>query len=188
MNARIDYACIPTSIGIVLVSSTPFGVFRIALGDDELELAAQLARDLPFATLARDDVALAAQCTAIATYVEGRSDALALPLDLRATAFRRRVWDALLSIPRGTTRSYAAVARSIGMPGATRAVAGACAANPVAIAIPCHRVIESSGRLGGYRWGVARKRVLLARETQSVALRAEILLPIAGMSRIESLR
>jgi AraC family transcriptional regulator of adaptative response/methylated-DNA-[protein]-cysteine methyltransferase len=135
--------------------------------------------------LRRDEAALAPYCSALAAYVDGRSDALALPLDVRASVFRRRVWDALAAIPRGATRSYADVARAIGMPGAARAVAGACAANPVAIAIPCHRVVASDGGLGGYRWGVARKRALLAREADPHSGRTQILLPMRTASRIE---
>lgn len=185
MEARIEYGCFSTAIGTVLVAATPRGVCRIAFGDGETELASQLARDLPFAVLRRDDDALAAHGAAIAAYVDGRSDALALPLDVRASAFRRRVWDALAAIPRGATRSYADVARSIGMPGAARAVARACAANPVAIAIPCHRVVASGGGLGGYRWGVARKRALLAREAGPGSAASEIPLPIWGTSRLE---
>lgn len=185
MDPRIDYGCTATSIGTALVAATSRGVCRIAFGDGEAELAAQLARDLPFAALRRDDGALAAYCAALAAYVDGRSDTLALPLDVRGSAFRRRVWDALAAIPRGSTRSYADVARTIGMPGAARAVAGACAANPVAVAIPCHRVVESAGGLGGYRWGVARKRALLAREAASRLAPRNFVLPICGSSRVE---
>lgn len=185
MDARIDYGFTATSVGVALVAATPRGVCRIAFGNGEAELAAQLAHDLPFAALQRDDAALAAYCAALAAYVDGRSDTLALPLDVRASVFRRRVWDALAAIPRGATRSYAEVARALGMPGAARAVAGACAANPVAVAIPCHRVVESGGGLGGYRWGVARKRALLAREAASHEARLHFGLPICGSSRVE---
>lgn len=167
MTQRIDYGLAATSLGTVLVAATERGVCRIAFGDGENELAAGLARELPFAVLRRDDARTAPWCAAVADYVDGRSDALALPLDVRASAFRRRVWDALAAIPRGATRSYADVARAIGMPSAARAVAGACAANPVAVVIPCHRVVASDGGLGGYRWGVDRKRALLHREGAS---------------------
>jgi AraC family transcriptional regulator of adaptative response/methylated-DNA-[protein]-cysteine methyltransferase len=185
MDARIDYGCTSTSIGTALVAATSRGVCRISFGGGEAELAAQLAHELPFAALRRDDVALAAYCRALASYVDGRSDTLTLPLDVRASAFRRRVWDALAAIPRGATRSYAEVARAIGRPAAARAVAGACAANPVAVAIPCHRAIESGGGLGGYRWGVARKRALLAREADPGPGSRKIVLPISNVSRIE---
>ena len=160
MTHRIDYAVVETSLGTLLVAATPRGVCRIAFGTTE----AELATSLPFAALRRDDARLAPYTAAIADYVEGRRASLDLPLDVRASAFRRRVWDALAAIPRGATRSYADVARAIGMPGAARAVAGACAANPVALAIPCHRVVASDGSLAGYRWGIERKRALLARE------------------------
>jgi len=167
MSHRIDYGFAATSLGTLLVAGTERGVCRIAFADDADGLVAELARELPFAVLCRDDARTAAWCAAVADYVDGRSDALTLPLDVRASAFRRRVWDALGAIPRGATRSYADVARAIGMPGAARAVANACAANPVAVAIPCHRVIASDGGLGGYRWGVNRKRALLHREGAS---------------------
>jgi AraC family transcriptional regulator of adaptative response/methylated-DNA-[protein]-cysteine methyltransferase len=97
-------------------------------------------------------------------YLDGRAEPLDLPLDVRATAFQRRVWEALRRIPYGTTRSYAEIARAIGKPSATRAVARACATNPAALVIPCHRVVRADGGLGGYRWGVARKRALLEQE------------------------
>lgn len=168
MDSHIDYACTGTSIGTALVAATSRGVCRIVFGDGEAELVALLVRELPFAVLRCDAAALAPYCDAVAAYVDGRSDVLALPLDVRGSAFRRRVWEALAAIPRGATRSYADVALAIGMPNAARAVAGACAANPVAVAIPCHRVVASNGGLGGYRWGVARKRALLAREAASV--------------------
>jgi AraC family transcriptional regulator of adaptative response/methylated-DNA-[protein]-cysteine methyltransferase len=169
MIHRIDYATTETSIGTVLVAATARGVCRIALGDGEADLVATLARELPYAVLAHDAARIAPYCAAVADWVEQRSGALDLPLDVRASAFRRRVWDALAAIPRGETRSYADVARAIGAPSAARAVAGACAANPVALVIPCHRVVASEGGLGGYRWGVARKRALLERESRGEA-------------------
>jgi AraC family transcriptional regulator of adaptative response/methylated-DNA-[protein]-cysteine methyltransferase len=160
MNHRIDYALVETSLGTLIVAATARGVCRIAFGASE----AELAKLLPSATLHRDDAKLAPFSAAIADYVEGRATSLDLPLDVRGSEFRRRVWDALAAIPRGATRSYADVARSIGMPRAARAVANACGANPVALAIPCHRVVASDGGIGGYRWGIGRKRALLARE------------------------
>jgi AraC family transcriptional regulator of adaptative response/methylated-DNA-[protein]-cysteine methyltransferase len=158
---RIDYAVVPTALGPVLVAATERGVCRIAFGEGEAPLVEALAHELPFAALHRDEARLAGWCAAIADYVAGSCERLELPLDVRASAFRRRVWDALAAIPRGATRSYADVARAIGMPGAARAVAGACAANPVAVAVPCHRVVASDGAAGGYRWGAWRKRALL---------------------------
>jgi len=164
MDHRIDYSTASTSLGVVLVAATPRGVCRIAFGDDAASLLAAVARELPYAVLRRDDARVGPHCDSVADYVAGRCDTLDLSLDVRASAFRRRVWDALAAIPRGETRSYADVARAVGAPGAARAVASACAANPVAVAIPCHRVVASGGGLGGYRWGVERKRVLLERE------------------------
>jgi AraC family transcriptional regulator, regulatory protein of adaptative response / methylated-DNA-[protein]-cysteine methyltransferase len=161
MNHCIDYALVETSLGTLIVAATPRGVCRIAFGASEAELASLL----PSATLQRDDAKLAPFAAAIADYVEGRATSLDLPLDVRGSEFQRRVWDALVAIQRGATRSYADVARSIGMPRAARAVANACGANPVALAIPCHRVVASGGGLGGYRWGTWRKRALLARES-----------------------
>jgi AraC family transcriptional regulator of adaptative response/methylated-DNA-[protein]-cysteine methyltransferase len=163
MTHHIDYALVETSLGTLLVAATARGVCRIAFSDGADELASLL----PFAVLQRDDAKLAPFTTAIADYVDGRATALDLPLDVRGSAFRRRVWDALAAIPRGATRSYADVARAIGMPSAARAVANACGANPVAVAIPCHRVVASDGGLGGYHWGTERKRALLTREGAS---------------------
>jgi AraC family transcriptional regulator of adaptative response/methylated-DNA-[protein]-cysteine methyltransferase len=161
MTHHIDYALVETSLGTLLVAASPRGVCRIAFVESEAELATLL----PFASLQRDDAKLAPFVVALADYVEGRATSLDLPLDVRGSEFRRRVWDALAAIPRGATRSYGDVARSIGMPRAARAVANACGANPVAVAIPCHRVVASDGGLGGYHWGVERKRALLARES-----------------------
>lgn len=160
MTHHIDYALVETSLGSLLVAVTTRGVCRIAFCEGEDELASLL----PFAVLQRDDAKLAPFTTAIADYVEGRATVLDLPLDVRGSAFRRRVWAAIAAIPRGATRSYADVARAIGIPTAARAVANACGANPVAVAIPCHRVVASDGGLGGYHWGIERKRALLARE------------------------
>jgi AraC family transcriptional regulator of adaptative response/methylated-DNA-[protein]-cysteine methyltransferase len=166
MTHPIDYTLTDTSLGALLVAATQRGVCRIAFGASAAELESQLAQLLPFATLQRDDERLAPFAAAVAQYIDGRATSLDLPLDVRGSEFRRRVWDALARIPRGETRSYADVARSIGMPRAARAVANACGANPVAIAIPCHRVVASDGGLGGYHWGVERKRALLTRERE----------------------
>ena len=161
---RIDYAWVETSLGTLLVAATPRGVCRIAFEDDEVVFETQRASPLPSASLQRDGTRVAPYLEVIADSVEGRTRSLDIPLDVRGSGFRRRVWNALAAIPRGATRSYADVARSIGMPRAARAVAGACAANPVAVAVPCHRVVASDGSLAGYRWGVERKRMLLDRE------------------------
>jgi AraC family transcriptional regulator of adaptative response/methylated-DNA-[protein]-cysteine methyltransferase len=124
-------------------------------------------REFPFAVRRRDDAALTGWKTNLTRLIDGQDAHPSLPLDIRATAFQRRVWEALQRIPRGETRSYSAVAKKIGMPKATRAVARACATNPVAIAIPCHRVVREDGELGGYRWGIERKEQLLALEKEA---------------------
>jgi AraC family transcriptional regulator of adaptative response/methylated-DNA-[protein]-cysteine methyltransferase len=128
-------------------------------------LERELAAEFPRAERVRDDAALAPWLAALEAYAAGRAREMELPLDLAATAFQARVWRALREIPAGETRTYAEVARAIGRPSATRAVARAIAANPAAVAIPCHRVVPASGGVGGYRWGAARKRRLIARES-----------------------
>ena len=129
-------------------------------------------REFPFATRRRDDAAMSEWRKTLARLMQGQETNgqqtnPSLPLDIRATAFQRRVWEALQKIPRGETRSYSAIAKKIGMPKATRAVARACATNPVAVAIPCHRVVRQDGELGGYRWGIERKEQLLAMEKEA---------------------
>jgi AraC family transcriptional regulator of adaptative response/methylated-DNA-[protein]-cysteine methyltransferase len=133
--------------------------------DEQLQQG--LMREFPFATRRRDDQALQPWKETLARVIQGQEANSSLPLDIRATAFQRRVWEALQEIPRGETRSYSAVAKKMGMPKATRAVARACATNPVAVVIPCHRVVRQDGNRGGYRWGVERKEHLLALERQN---------------------
>jgi AraC family transcriptional regulator of adaptative response/methylated-DNA-[protein]-cysteine methyltransferase len=161
----IAYVTLPTSLGRLLVAATERGVCRVSLGDKAAALAADLLTEFPAARVVQDTSGkLEGWVGAILAYLEGREPDLNLPLDIRATAFQRRVWQELQKIPFGTTRSYAEVARRIGRPAATRAVARACATNPVALAIPCHRVVREDGELGGYRWGLERKRALLENE------------------------
>lgn len=163
-NEQIRFALGQSSLGAVLVASSTKGVAAILLGDDPDALLRALQDRFPKATLIgmdRDYEALVARVCAL---VETPQAGLDLPLDVRGTAFQRRVWQALQDIPPGTTASYSEIARRIGSPRATRAVAGACAANAIAVAIPCHRVVRNDGALSGYAWGVARKRSLLARE------------------------
>jgi AraC family transcriptional regulator of adaptative response/methylated-DNA-[protein]-cysteine methyltransferase len=155
---------VTTSLGALLVAASERGVCRVAFGESEGALAALLARELPFARLERDDAGVAPFADALARYVDGRSAALALPLDVAGSRFQQRVWEALRAIPRGEVRSYGELARTVGRPAAARAVARACAANPLAVAIPCHRAVAGDGGIAGYRWGLARKRLLLARE------------------------
>lgn len=163
---RVVYGIAPCPVGLVLVAETDRGVCAIELGDDPETLAAELARDFPRAERVRDDRAVGHRVAAILELIAGDRTTRdpGLPLDLRATAFQRRVWDHLAAIPRGQTRSYRAVAEALGHPKAARAVARACATNLVSLAIPCHRVVRGDGSLGGYRWGLDRKRALLDRE------------------------
>lgn len=164
VGIEILYATAATPLGQLLVATTARGVCGVSLGDDAATLAADLAAEFPAAHLHRDQAALEPSLRAILRYLEGVEPSIELPLDIRATAFQRRVWQELQRIPFGETRTYTDVARAIGEPRATRAVANACASNPVALVIPCHRVIREDGELGGYRWGVERKRSLLKNE------------------------
>jgi len=168
-GATIRYTTVATPLGRLLVGRTDRGVCAVSLGDSDTRHAAALRAEYPAARLLRDSRALAPAVRSILGYLDGREMHLDLPLDIRATAFQGRVWDALRAIPYGTTRSYSDVARAIGRPSAVRAVAQACAANPVPLVIPCHRVIRNNGDLGGYRLGLARKRALLERERTAAA-------------------
>ncbi len=159
----IVYSITPCPLGWLLVAATPRGLCAVRLGDSEAELAATLAGEFPAAQVARAGD-LDPWVASIQDYLHGSQPHLDLPLDVRATAFQSRVWQALRAIPYGSTRSYGEVAQAIGQPSATRAVGHACATNPVALVIPCHRVVREDGGLGGYRWGIERKRALLAQE------------------------
>ena len=164
-GTAIHYTVVDCSLGRLLVAATDKGVCAVRLGDEDPKLKAELAHEYPAAQLYRDESgALSEWVKAILSYLEGQQPRLDLPLDIQATAFQRQVWEALRTIPYGSTRSYAEVASSLGQPTATRAVARACATNPVALVIPCHRVIRHDGSLGGYRWGLDRKRALLDKE------------------------
>jgi AraC family transcriptional regulator, regulatory protein of adaptative response / methylated-DNA-[protein]-cysteine methyltransferase len=159
----IGYATGSSPLGHLLVASTSRGVCAVILGANEAEVAGQLRRQFPEADV-HADAALAPALEQVLSQFTEHPAALDLPLDLRATAFQMRVWEALRRIPRGETRTYAGLAREIGQPTAVRAVARACASNPAAVVIPCHRVIGSDGKLTGYRWGVERKQKLLVIE------------------------
>ncbi|MGO9675570.1 MAG: bifunctional DNA-binding transcriptional regulator/O6-methylguanine-DNA methyltransferase Ada [Methylocella sp.] len=163
-NAEIRFAIGECSLGAILVARSEKGVCAILLGDDAEVLAGELQDRFRNARLIGADREFDALIAKVIGFVEAPKLGLELPLDVRGTAFQQRVWRALQAIPAGATASYADIARSIGAPKAVRAVAGACAANPIALAIPCHRVIRSDGALSGYRGGVARKRILLERE------------------------
>jgi len=160
----IRFAVGECSLGSVLVAATAKGVCLIALGDEAGALACMLQDRFPKATLAGGDADFERWVATVVGLVENPALGLALPLDIRGTAFQVRVWEALRGIPPGSTASYAEIARRIGAAGASRAVAAACAANPLAVAIPCHRVVRADGSLSGYRWGVRRKAALLERE------------------------
>jgi AraC family transcriptional regulator of adaptative response/methylated-DNA-[protein]-cysteine methyltransferase len=164
--AVVRYTIASSPLGRMLIAATDKGICAIQFADSDQQLQQGLMREFPFATRRRDDAAMAEWRVSLTNLMEGREANPSLPLDIRATAFQRRVWEALQKIPRGETRSYSAVAKKIGMPKATRAVARACATNPVAVAIPCHRVVRQDGELGGYRWGVERKEQLLAMEQE----------------------
>jgi AraC family transcriptional regulator of adaptative response/methylated-DNA-[protein]-cysteine methyltransferase len=163
-NAEIRFAVGECSLGSILVASSERGVCAILLGDDPEALTRELQDRFPRATLIGGDAEFEELVAKVVGLVEAPGVGLDLPLDVQGTAFQQRVWQALRSIPPGSTVSYTELARSIGAPGSVRAVAQACAANRLAVAIPCHRVVRQDGRLSGYRWGVDRKRALLSRE------------------------
>lgn len=163
-GVRIRFTTVDSPVGRLLVAATPRGICSVAMGASDDELRAGLGREYPNAEIARDSGSLTAWTRQILAHLEGRRPRLDLPLDVQATAFQWQVWNALAAIPYGATRTYAAVAAAIGRPAAVRAVARACASNPVALAIPCHRVVPAAGGAGGYRWGASRKKELLARE------------------------
>jgi AraC family transcriptional regulator of adaptative response/methylated-DNA-[protein]-cysteine methyltransferase len=162
-GVTIHYTIAPTAIGQMLVAATAQGICSIQFGDLAATLERELHTEYPKAEIIRSDGQLGAQVKALREVIQGES-IVALPLDIQATAFQRRVWQELQRIPRGATKSYSKIAAGIGHPKAARAVARACATNPVAVAIPCHRVVREDGGMGGYRWGVERKKKLLALE------------------------
>lgn len=161
---QIIFAVARCSLGWVLVAATPNGICAIDFGDEPETMAARLRTRFPRAEIQDTDRDFATWIAQVITFIETPEQGLDLPLDIQGTAFQRRVWTALREIAPGTTASYGEIAGRIGSPKASRAVAQACASNTIAVAIPCHRVIASNGDLGGYRWGVERKRALLERE------------------------
>jgi AraC family transcriptional regulator of adaptative response/methylated-DNA-[protein]-cysteine methyltransferase len=163
-GASIAFTCAPCELGRLLVAATSRGLCAVRLGDSDAELEATLRKEFPAAEIKRDAQSLGDYVEAILSHLAGQQTSLELPLDVRATAFQRRVWEELRRIPFGSTRSYREVAESLGQPTAVRAVAGACAANPIALVTPCHRVVREDGSLSGYRWGTERKAKLLAQE------------------------
>lgn len=174
-GAEIAYTIAVSPLGPLLVAATNSGVCFLSLGDDAAALEAALEAELPEAELRRDDVVLADWVAAVVGYLEGRLPHPRLPLDVQGTAFQRRVWQELMEIPTGLTVSYSELARRVtGKGSGRRAVARGCATNPVAVLIPCHRVQREDGSLGGYRWGLQRKRRLLEAERRHGADTAEV--------------
>jgi AraC family transcriptional regulator of adaptative response/methylated-DNA-[protein]-cysteine methyltransferase len=163
-GSTIRFAIGQCSLGAILVAQSDKGICAILMGDDADELARDLEARFPKAALVGGDRKFEKLVARVVGFVEAPKLGLDLPLDIRGTAFQQRVWKALQKIPPGKTTSYAEIAKRIGSPNSTRAVAGACAANAIAVAIPCHRVIRTDGGLSGYRWGVERKRALLESE------------------------
>src|SRR5262245_2760974 len=159
---KIRYACFMTPLGTVLAAATDKGLCSIKLGDDGNRLRRLLAEEFANAELAEDSLSAIKQ--QILSFIDGEASLARVPLDIRGTVFQRRVWEALRRIPCGETRTYQDIARAIGTPRAVRAVGSACGANPVALAVPCHRAVRTDGGMGGYAWGIERKRKLLAIE------------------------
>ncbi len=165
MESRsLAYTIVDSALGPLLVTTSERGVCHVRFGDHEDELAEALRAELPCARVVRRDPAVKPWAEAIARYVDGRTARLEVPLDVAGSRFQRRVWDALRRIPLGETRAYGELAAKLGSPQGARAVARACATNPVAVVVPCHRVIGRDGSLAGYAYGIERKRALLRTE------------------------
>jgi AraC family transcriptional regulator, regulatory protein of adaptative response / methylated-DNA-[protein]-cysteine methyltransferase len=166
---RIAFSVVTSPFGHVLIAATANGVCAVKLGDNESALERELRREYPAADIRAKEKPRPEWVKAIVQHLRGRDASVELPIDVQATAFQWKVWRALQQIPCGETRAYADVARAIGRPTAARAVARACATNPVCLVVPCHRVVQTDGGLGGYRWGVERKKRLLAAEHRRAA-------------------
>jgi len=164
---RMGYTIVPSPLGRLLVAATPRGLSAIMLGENDATLAAELAGDYPHAEIFLDRSGLEDYLRPLLQHLCGEHPHLDLPLDVRATAFQRRVWEELRRIPYGESRSYSQVAHAIGQPSAVRAVARACATNHISVVIPCHRVVGADGELTGYRWGIERKRALMDTEKKN---------------------
>ena len=161
---EMRFAIADSTLGRVLIARSAKGVSAVLLGDDDGALRSDVARRFPHATLVEDPRGLAADAARVIELIDSPNRSVDVRLDLRGSAFQRRVWDALREIPPGATETYTDIAQRLGMPNAARAVARACATNPVAVLVPCHRVVRRDGDLSGYRWGLQRKRALLQRE------------------------
>ncbi|MCW5770835.1 MAG: methylated-DNA--[protein]-cysteine S-methyltransferase [Rhodospirillaceae bacterium] len=164
LGATIGYAFGRSALGLVLVAATARGVCFVALGDKQAPLVAELRAEFPAAEIVEDAGRLGTWLDEVLRRLEGAEPASTLPLDVRCTAFQRRVWQALTEIPLGETRTYSELAATLGAPRAQRAVGRACATNPVSILVPCHRAVREDGGLGGYRWGLTRKQAILKNE------------------------
>jgi AraC family transcriptional regulator of adaptative response/methylated-DNA-[protein]-cysteine methyltransferase len=169
-GTEIRYAILTTELGKLLVATTARGLCAARFGESDAGLAAELRHDFRAAEIRRDEAGLQPLAAQIHETLRCTANSGDIPLDIQGTAFQQMVWSALRRIPRGETRSYSEIANDIGKPKAVRAVANACASNPVAVVVPCHRVIGKSGKPAGYRWGVKRKAALLKREAESVEL------------------
>ncbi|MGH9684928.1 MAG: bifunctional DNA-binding transcriptional regulator/O6-methylguanine-DNA methyltransferase Ada [Candidatus Acidiferrales bacterium] len=167
---KIRYTIAGSPLGRLLVAATDRGISALYLGESEPQLEASLRKEYPRAEVRRDRSGLEAWVETILAHLKGHEPHLDLPTDVQATAFQRRVWEELRRIPYGTTKTYSEVARAIGKPSAIRAVARACATNPVSVVVPCHRVVREDGNLAGYRWGLDRKRALLAHESRNAGV------------------
>lgn len=167
LHMRIHYTIVNSPMGRLLVAATERGVCGVSLGDSDAKLEAFLHDEYPKAEIRRNRNGMSQWVGAILEHLRGRRQEIKVPVDVQATAFQWRVWEELRAIPYGVTRSYSEVARAIDRPTATRAVARACATNPVSIVIPCHRVLREDGGLGGYRWGIERKRALIEQEREA---------------------
>lgn len=166
-GARIAYGIANCPLGKILVAATERGLCQVALGDNVKTLIGELTAEFPAAIeLRRDDETVAVYIDELMRRMTGELPHAALPLDIQATAFQRRVWSELSQIPRGQTRSYGEIAKAIGQPGAAQAVGQACGSNPVALVIPCHRALRNDGNLGGYAWGIERKQALISAESR----------------------
>ncbi len=164
-GARIGYDVVDSPLGRLLVAATQQGICFVCLGDQDDPLIEALEAEFPAAeSILRDGGTIGPALEQLVAYLDGQTPHLDLPLDIRATAFQRRVWQELIAIPYGETRSYSEIAEKLGLPQGQRAVARACATNPVPLVVPCHRVLRQDGGLGGYRWGLRRKEALIATE------------------------
>jgi AraC family transcriptional regulator, regulatory protein of adaptative response / methylated-DNA-[protein]-cysteine methyltransferase len=165
-GVRIHYAIVDSFLGRLLVAATEKGICSIRIGSSDVELETSFKKEFLFAEIRKDASPLTVYIEEILKSLKGERPHLKLPIDIQGTAFQWRVWQELQKIPYGKSRSYSEIAKKVGRPTAVRAVARACARNPVAIVVPCHRVVRQDGALGGYRWGTERKKALLDREDQ----------------------